>query len=169
MTRPLLAALLLLVSSAAAAEVIVYEIYEISNIGTRLIAKGKREYSVSDVKVHPYERDGKQIAEKLIELEQGYRVGARIFVEKELTGFGLIAKQSNRDFSWEWYDKESGSRFRKLQGGTAVDVSVSGRPFIEELAEVRFLDDTNLAFIAGRGRDDTHKVIVKAGSVFRFK
>ena len=168
MTRPLLAALLLLVSSAAAAEVIVYEIYEISNIGSRLIAKGKREYSVSDVKVHPYERDGKKIAEKLIALEQGYRVGARIFFEKELT-FGLLAKHSDRDFSWEWYNKESGSRFRKLQGGTAVDVSVSGRLFMEELAELRFLDDTNLAFIAGRGRDDTHGIVVKAGSVFRFK
>lgn len=84
MTRPLLAALLLLVSSAAAAKVIVYEIYEISNIDSRLIAKGKREYSVSDVKVHPYERDGKKIAEKLIALEQGYRVGARIFLRKSL-------------------------------------------------------------------------------------
>ncbi len=40
---------------------------------------------------------------------------------------------------------------------------------MEELAEVRFLDDTNLAFIAGRGRDDTHGIVVKAGSVFRFK
>ena len=169
MTRLSLAALLLLVSSAAAAEVIVYEIYEISKIGSRLIAKGKREYSVSDVKVHPYERGGQKIAEKLIELEQGYRVGARIFFEKELTGFGLLAKHSDHDFSWEWYNKESGSRFRKLQGGTAVEVTVSGRPFMEELAEVRFLDDTNLGFIAGRGRDDTHRIVVKAGSVFRFK
>lgn len=169
MTRLALAALLVLASSVVGAETITYEIYEISNIGSRLIAKGKREYSVSDVKVHPYERDGRKVAETLIELEQGYRVGARIFFEKELTGFGLLAKHSDHDFSWEWYNKESESRFRKLQGGTAVEVRVSGRPFMEELVEVRFLDDTSLGFIAGRGRNDTHRIIVKAGSVFRFK
>ena len=169
MLRLSLAFVLLLVSSVAFAEAIVYEIYEISKIGNKLIAKGKLEYSVSDVKVHPYERGGKKIAEKLIELEQGYRVGARIFLEKELTGFGLLAKHSDRDFSWEWYNKEQGTRFRKLQGGTAVDVNVSGRPFMEELTEVRFLDDTELRFIAGGGRDDTHKIVVKAGSVFRFR
>ena len=116
MLRLTLVVLLLLVTSASAAEVIVYEIYEISKIGSRLIAKGKREYSVSDVKVHPYERGAQKIAEKLIGLEQGYRVGARIFFEKELTGFGLLAKQSDYDFSWEWYNKEFGNRFRKLQG-----------------------------------------------------
>src|SRR6266540_741767 len=165
MLRLLFAAVLLLVSSVAFAEVIVYEIYEISKIGNKLIAKGKREYSVADVKVHPYERGGRKIAEKLIELEQGYRVGARIFFEKELTGFGLLAKHADRDFSWEWYNKEQGTRFRKLQGGTAVEVNVTGRPSTEELVEVRFLDDTDLRFIAGGGRDDTHKIVIKAGSV----
>ena len=169
MTRRALAALLVLISTAASAEAITYEIYEVSKIGSRLIAKGKREYSVSDVRVRPYERDGRKVAEKLIELEQGYRIGARIFFEKELTGFGLLARHSDHDFSWEWYSKESGSRFRKLQGGTAVEVSVSGRPLIEELVEVKFLDDTSLGFIAGRGMDDTHKIVVKAGSVLRFR
>ena len=65
--------------------------------------------------------------------------------------------------------QQGGDRYRKLQGGTAVEVSVSGRPFMEELVEVRFLDDTDLRFIAGGGRDDTHKIVVKAGSVFRFR
>jgi pimeloyl-ACP methyl ester carboxylesterase len=151
------------------AEAITYEIYEISNIGRRLIAQGTRQYSVADIKVHPYERNGRKIAEKFLELEQGYRVGARIFSETELTGFGLLARRSDRDFSWEWYRKESGTRFRKLQGGTAVEVSVWGQPFTEELAAVRFLDDTSLGFIAGQGRDDTHKIVIKAGSVLRFR
>jgi len=38
MLRFLLATVLLLASSASSAEVIVYEIYEVSNIGNRLIA-----------------------------------------------------------------------------------------------------------------------------------
>ena len=169
MIRAAIAIFLLIFSSAAAAEIIVYEIFEISKIGSKSIAKGKREYSVSDVQIHPYERDGRKMAEKLIELEGGYRVGARIFYEKELTGFGLLAQRSSADFSWEWYNREFGNRFRKLQGGTAVEVKIEGLPFFEELAEVKFLDDTNLQFKIGRGQDDTHRILIKAGSVFRFK
>jgi hypothetical protein len=179
MMRLPLAVVLVLLSSAAIAETITYEIYEVSNIGSLLIAKGQRHYTVADVKVHPYERGGRKVAEKFVELEQGYRVGARILFQEELTGFGLLARHSDHDFSSEWYKKESGNRFRKLEGGTAVEVNVSGRPLMEELAEVTFLDDTALglmvgqarddSLMAGRGRDDTHKIIVKAGSVLRFK
>jgi hypothetical protein len=80
----------------------------------------------------------------------------------------LLARQSDYGFSWEWYNKDNGNRFRQLQGGTAVEVNVSGRPFIEELVEVKFLDNTSLGFMVGRARDDTHKIIVNAGNVLRF-
>src|SRR5262245_1287755 len=43
----------------AFAEAVTYEVREVSRIGSRLIAKGTREYSPSDIRVHPYERDGK--------------------------------------------------------------------------------------------------------------
>lgn len=156
----------------AYAEIIEYEIYELSkgSEARKLIAKGKREYSLKDIEVHTYQHDGRQIAEKLVELEQGYRVGARIFYERELSGFGLLARRSNADFSWEWYNKQTGNRFRKLQGGTHVTVQVTGQPMVEELAEVKFLEDANLRFIANRqGMDDTHSIIVKAGSVLRLR
>ena len=172
MTRILVAVLLLAQWQFAAAEIIEYEIYELSRGGAvpKLIAKGKREYSLKDVEVRPYQRNGRRIAEKLIELENGYRVGARIFYEKELTGFGLLAKRSNADFSWEWYNKESGNRFKKLQGQTYVTVKTAGMPAVEELVEVTFLEDTNLRFIANsQGMEDTHSIIVKAGSVFKFE
>jgi len=172
MTRLLVAVLLVAQWQFAVAEVIEYEIYELSKAGggSKLIAKGKREYSLKDVEVRPYQRNGRQVAEKLIELEKGYRVGARIFYEKELTGFGLLANRSGSDFSWEWYNKESGNRFKKLQGQSYVTVKTAGMPAVEELAEVTFLEDTNLRFIAnGQGMDDTHSITVKAGSVIKFQ
>jgi hypothetical protein len=154
-----------------AAEVIEYEIYELSNAGAdpKLIAKGKREYSLKDIEVRAYERRGKQVAEKLIALEQGYRVGARILYEKKLVGFGLLAKRSNADISWEWYDKENANRFRRLHDGTLVTVRVVGAPAIEELAEITFLEPTSLRFTVGQGMADTHSVLIKAGSVLRLK
>jgi hypothetical protein len=141
----------------------------LSRIGSRIIAKGSREYSPSDVRVHPYERDGKHIAEKLLELEQGFKIGARIFNEKNLTGFGLIAQQTERDFSWEWFTQESGGRFRKLQGGQYVEVQTMRSPFGEELVQVRFLEDTALGFHPQGAQNDTHHILVKAGSVLRLR
>lgn len=170
--RSIITILLIALSQLAVAEVIEYEIYELSKgeTGKILIAKGKRDYSVKDIEVHPYERGGRKVAEKLIELEKGYKVGARIFFEKQLTGFGLLAKRSSADFSWEWYNKKNGNRFHKLQGGTHVQIKTTGMPLIEELAEVMFLEDTKLSFIANRqGMDDTHDIIIKAGSVLKFK
>lgn len=96
----------------AQAEVIEYEVREASSIGTCIIANGRRDYSPNEVKVYPYERDGKHIAKKLLELVQGFKIGARIFTGRGLTGFGLIVKQSDRDFSWEWFSQEAGSQFK---------------------------------------------------------
>jgi len=47
--------------SLAFAETVTYEVREVSRIGARLIAKGTREYSPSDVQVHPYERANKAL------------------------------------------------------------------------------------------------------------
>jgi hypothetical protein len=151
------------------AETVEYEIREVSRIGSRVITKGSRDYSLSEVKAYPYERANKHIVEKLLELEQGFKIGARIFNEKELTGFGLLAQQTDGDFSWEWFSKESGSRFKKLQGGQSVEVETVPFPLGEELAQVRFLEDTTLRFKQEGAANETHHIIVKAGSVLRFK
>ena len=157
-------------SVVAWAQTIEYEIYELTKLaGPRLIAKGSRTYSPSDVKVYPYTAQGRQIAEKFVELEQGYKIGARIFADKELKGFGLLAQKSDDDFSWNWYSRDFGNRFRKLRGGTLVEVKVTGQPVFEELTEVSFVEDTRLGFTVGRAEDHTHTILVRAGSVLRFK
>ena len=167
--RTLPLALLTLVARPARAESIEFEVREISRIGSRVMAKGRRDYSLSDIKVHPYERDGQSISEKLLELQDGFKIGARVFFETELSGFGLVAQRNNGDFSWEWFNKVSGARFKKLQGGQGVDVRTQRTPIGEELVEVKFLDDTTLRFKNRGAQDDTHHIIVKAGSVLRFK
>ena len=151
------------------AEVVDYEVSEVSRIGTRVIANGRRDYSPNDVKVYPYERNGQHIAEKLLELEQGFKIGARIFTEKDLTGFGLIAQQSDRDFSWEWFSQEAGTQFKKLQGGQLVEVQTQRSAFGEELVQILFLADTTLRFKPRGEPDFSHHIVIKAGSVLRLK
>jgi hypothetical protein len=174
MTRCVLFIFLTLVTSCPAiAETIEYEIYELPttrNGVRKLIGTGTRTYAVSEVQVQPYKRGREKIAEKFIVLEGTYKVGARIFYEKELTGFGLLARHSSNDFSWEWYDKKQENLFEKLQGKSHVVVKTAGLPMHEELIEVNFLADTELRFIAHRkGMKDTHVIVVKSGSVLRFK
>ena len=128
MKRLVVATVLLILMPLAGAETITYEIYELSERAqsSRLIAKGVRQYTVQDIEVFPYQREGMSIAEKFIELEQGYSIGARIFYGRNLTGFGLLAKRSPGDFNWEWYSNATGNRFRKLQGGAYVIFKVDG-------------------------------------------
>ncbi len=161
------AIIFLLLSLSAHAEEIKYEIYEIST--GKLLASGVRRYSSKDVISFPYEVRGEPVVEKYVELGRGYKVGARIFREPRLTGFGLVAQLTRKDFSWEWYNKKEGSLFQKLQGQTYVTVRTSGLPVVEILEEVKFLDDTKLSFcLGGPGNDESHDIIIKKGSVLRF-
>jgi hypothetical protein len=48
-------------------------------------------------------------------------------------------------------------------------VRAEGGPGTEELVEVTFQDDTRLRFHAARSENDTHVIVVKAGSVLRLK
>lgn len=157
-----------LFTSPVLAETINYEIYEIA-AGT-LVGSGVREYTSNDIILNPYKSPGKNVVEKFIELEQGYKVGARIFFEPKLTGFGLIAELKEGDFSWEWYDKVNGDTYRKLQGSRGlVKVRVGGLPIQEFLVEVVFLDDAKLSFsLGGAGKPESHDIIIKKGSILKF-
>ncbi len=159
--------LLLTFSLSSYGEVIEYSVFE--SASNNKVCSGKKVYSITDVILNPYKSQGRDVVEKFVELEQGYKIGARLFPDSKLTGFGLLAGKSNSDFSWEWCDKKDGNVFVKLQGGNLVKVAVSGLPMLEILSEVEFLDDTRLGFILNRsGEDETHYIIVKKGSVLKF-
>ncbi len=159
---------ILLISTSVFAEKIEYEIYE-KTTGT-LIGSGVKEYIVTDIILNPYTSRGKKVIEKFIELEQGFKIGARIFSEPKLTGFGLVAELEEGEFSWEWYKQKEGYTFQKLQGKNGlVTVRVSGLPLLETLEEVIFLDDARLSFHhGGAGKPESHDIIIKKGSVLKF-
>ena len=159
--------LLLVLSSYTTAEIITYEIYH--TLTHKLIASGIKQYTKKDIIEHPYQRNGQEINEKLLELEQGYKIGARIFKEEKLTGFGLVAELKLSDFSWEWYNITDNLLFKKLQGGTLVSVGIGGGPIYQILEEVNFLDDTELEFTTGcKNKKTSYTILIKQGSVLKF-
>lgn len=164
----LLSTILLIFNTSVLAEKIQYEIYEKAT-GT-LVGSGIKEYEKKDIILNPYESRGEKVIEKFIELEQDFKIGARIFSEPKLKGFGLIAELNEGDFSWEWYNQKEGYKFQKLQGNKGfVQVRVSGLPSLEILEEVIFLDDAHLSFHhGGAGTPESHDIIIKKGSVLKF-
>jgi hypothetical protein len=172
---------LFLFAAAAPAEALIYELYELAPDGSRaLLAKGTRQYALADVSTIKLIPGLSNWGMKEVEVVDGFFAGASIYQEKELTGFGLWLKDrgtwrgrlSHGGFSWEWFVKESGPVFVKLQEGGRVRVRfVAAKPY-EEIASVEVLEDLTLRlkntpwFFFRDG--DTHHLLLKRGSVLRF-
>jgi hypothetical protein len=175
------ASLFLLVPTVGSAETIVYELYDVSNRRSRvLLAKGVKEYSTKDVMVEKGLIGRAPNWSKEIPIAEGFHAGAVIYREKELTGFALQLKRrggfmgllSQGGFSWDWFDRESDLTFRKRQGGGRIKVSLVPSAEFQEIAAIEVLEDVTLRVIGQPwwffGKEDTHHLVVRKGSVFRF-
>ena len=155
---------LLAFTAFACSETIEYSIYESAT--NKELSSGVRHYTSKDLIVRRLDQD---LVKKYLELEHGYRIGASLRSEKQITGFGLQFNKTDSDFSWEWYDKSDGTKFIKRQGGTLVRIKTTGLPLSESLSSVEFLDDTKFGFILNsKGETETHYIIIKKGSVLNF-
>jgi hypothetical protein len=147
-----------------------FEIYEIgSNSAPKLLAKGTVPSDGSNVKTAERTVFGRRFQNKWIPLDEGFLIGASIYRPKKLEGFGLwIRSDDVAGHSWNWFTRESGRVYRKLQGSGRVEASVIQHKDYEVLEAVRFLDDVTLTAQFGwLPYWDTHQVVVKKGSVLR--
>jgi len=108
---------------------------------------------------------------KILQLDDTFSLSAAVHREPHLSGFGLMIGMRDRNgFSWEWFDLEEGTVFRKRQGYGRVSVTLKNGPGYQELQSVEFLDDIVLRYIDDMSRppgSHTHEVIVRKGSVLR--
>jgi hypothetical protein len=155
------------------AETLTYEAFSLGPHGGRtLIGQGTRQYTVRDVMVEAFGGESPFWSKDLL-LFSGFSVGARIFREQTLDGFGLVVRRRDDKygFSWEWFDRDHGDIFAKLQGSGRVRVSVIEGPGYQELAGVEFLDDITLRYLddmmSHQVGENTHEIVVKKGSVLR--
>ena len=171
--------LLCLTASAAAAETITYELYELSGgARTKLLAHGTKSYTLDDIAVTT-SAVGTKFWRKELLVADGFSIGASIYRDKELDGFGLWLTRrpewyevwSDGGFSWDWFYREQGATYRKLEGPGRLKATIVTGPRYEELTAVEFLEDVTF-----RLKDspwfsfsdaDTHHMVVRKGSVFR--
>ena len=171
MKRAVFAVLFIVLSSAVSADSISFEIYSYldSSEGV-LIAEGIREYAPADIVVTEKAYRGEVHWEKYLEVEGGFRVGASIYREAEVTGFGIWAKSTPCSFSWEWF-KLSGPRiFSKLQEQGQVSVEYREVGGLKEIAAIHF--DTDISLRLNETKNEvgavTYRVLMKKGSVLKF-
>jgi hypothetical protein len=165
---------LLVVPQADGKETVTWEAVALSP-GRGLLDKGTKSYLPSRdiiVRKEGPGRGGRPAWSKSLPLSDTFAVGASVYQERNLDGFGLFVSRrgDQRGFSWEWFERESGSTFRKLQGQGRVSVSVKKAADYEELEAVEFLDDIVLRYLDDMAKGPgthTHEILIKKGSVLR--
>jgi len=173
--------LLFIYTNSIFAEEIKFEIYQVNpNSSDILIASGKKGYSASNFLITPRYYDNVFYGtKKELELAQGFTIGITETYEHPLKGFGLwIDRMSislnNNGFSWEWFEKVSDGHFKKLQGGSLINVKTDMISLVqEELSQVIFLSDTKMEYEENICNDKLKEkrkyiIIIKAGSILKF-
>ena len=152
------------------AESLHYQIYGIDETGNAaVITKGVRNYTDAEVRVNERLFRGRIHWEKSLVLEDGFTIGASVYREPEVTGFGIWARRSDRGFSWEWFDAAAPSKFTKLQESGQLSIAYHNVGSLKEISEITFDTDVSLRLYEPRSsKRATHRIVIKAGSVLKF-
>jgi len=173
--KTLVATFALSLAVNADAETVSWEATAVGRPGVRqVLGHGVKEYSpAKDIIVREGRgRDGARTWSKSLLLDDRFALSASVYREPRLEGFGLTIdrKGDENGFSWEWFDREKGETFQKLQGQGRVLVHVTKGPGYEELQSVEFLDDIVFRYLDDMAKPPgthTHEVLVRKGSVLR--
>jgi len=155
----------------ACAESLSYAIYSVPLFfGEReTIAEGTRNYTHDDIQIETGPAPNAKNWTKTLSIDHGFSIGASVYREPKIDGFGLWMRKNGGGFSWEWFDLEKKDIFRKRQGKGRVKVQFKSIEGEQELASIEFLDDVTfrldtLWFIPFWHKD-THNLLVRKGSV----
>lgn len=162
-------------ATSAPSQSLIYSIYSLSPLfgEQQKIAEGERVYTPEDILVTPYHHSPFATDwSKSLAISNGFSIGAEVYREAKIGGFGLSISLNGEGHSWEWFDKKDKDIFCKRQGKGHVKVRIKSIDNQEELTSIEFLDDITLRLQTDNWWQsipfldkDTHIVIVRKGSV----
>lgn len=168
--RAVLTIITLLICAPAFSESISYSITSEKLLwwDKELISEGTLNYSASDIVVE--DRIG--FKSKHLHVSEAFNVGASIYREAKIEGFGLWINKGGAGFSWEWFTRKKGNIYRKLQESGSVSVEFREIEGLQEIKSIEFLEDVSmrldtLNFILFWNKE-THRMLVKKGSKLVF-
>lgn len=155
----------------AQAEKLSYSIYSLPLIfGEReTITEGVRTYVHDDIQVEAGPAPNVKNWRKTLVISHGFSIGASVYREPKIEGFGLWMHKNGGGFSWEWFDLEKENIFCKRQGAGRVKVQFRQVEGEQELASIEFLEDVTFRldtlWLIPFWDKDTHHLVVKKGGV----
>lgn len=133
-----------------------------------LISEGTLNYSASDIAVE--DRIG--FKSKYLHVSETFNIGASIYREAKIEGFGLWIDKDGAGFSWEWFTRKKGNIYRKLQESGSVFVEFREIEGLQEIESIEFLEDVSMRLdtlnIILFWNKETHRMLIKKGSKLVF-
>ncbi|WP_395374012.1 hypothetical protein [Marinicella sp. W31] len=165
---------------------IVFEIYELTTDGRKLLHKGEMTYDKNDIFIHKQGYGDKGCINKRLILWNDFGLSSCLYTESEIDGFGMSIDKDWDGFSWEWFnhtgncdcDEENykeGQKnpefFQKLQGSGEIKVEFIEKDNKKEITSFKFLSDVTMrlelrSFLIFSTQ---YHILIKKGSMFSFK
>lgn len=164
--------LLVVLPVIAHAERISYEIYSVPLFfGEReVITKGILDYTLDDLQTDKGLVGNNENWTVTLPLGHGFSIGTTVYSEPVLEGFGLWMRKNGGGFSWEWFYRENGNVYKKLQGPGRVKVRLTRKNDNVQLVAIEFLETLTLRLDTMNyiplWFKDTHNMVIKKGSTF---
>ena len=132
-------------------------------MGPKLIASGTKKQTPKDVR--EIKIPGVPQTTHFIPLAEGFAIKISTPDKNPLDGFGLSAWSSAGLFSWEWFDREQGTTFKKLQEGGSVKVETVTQNGLLKITFIEVLADISLRLEVSGSDKISYRILVKKGSV----
>lgn len=141
--------------------------YEILDCRTpmapKVIASGTKQQTPKDARVMKVPLISQVTT--FIPLDKGFAIKISDPREKRLTGMGVSGWAENA-FSWEWFDRDKGDTFLKLQEGGSIKVITKMIDTTEVIVSIEFLSDISIRLSESGGSGETLvRINIKKGSL----
>jgi len=132
-------------------------------MGSKVIASGTKKQTPKDVR--EIKIPGIPQTTQFIQLADGFALKISTPDKNPFDGFGLSAWSSSGLFSWEWFDREQGTTFKKLQEGGSLKVETVVQDGLMKITSIEVLADISLRLEVSGSDKISYRILIKKGSV----
>ena len=132
-------------------------------MGSRVIASGIKKQTLRDVR--EIKIPGISQTTHFIPLADGFALKISTPDGDNFDGFGLSAWSNSGLFSWEWFDREQGTTFKKLQEGGSLKVETIVQKGLMKIKSIVVLADVSLRLEESGSDQISYRILLKKGSV----
>ena len=132
-------------------------------MGPKLIASGVKKQTPKEVR--EIKIPGIAQITEFVPLSDGFALKISTPGEKSIDGFGLSGWCSSGLFSWEWFNHDQGTTFKKLQEGGSLKVICVEKSGVMRITSIEILSDISIRLKESGSDKITYRILLKKGSI----